>query len=83
MVELLVIDFEDLGENQIKEFCHMAPYIAPTVVNMTEKDIGEWTDDHPLNKSDTWLEYYKKLFYPVCGSLYSPLHITDVKIKDE
>jgi hypothetical protein len=31
-------------------------------MRITHRDIGEWTDDHPLNQPGKILEEYKRLF---------------------
>lgn len=65
-VELLVIDFDGLGADGIKETIENAKYpnycISPTVKDIDSRDIGEWSDDHPLNKSSTADAEYRKLF---------------------
>jgi hypothetical protein len=65
-VEILVIDHDDIGEDQIKDAIRNTRYpnhcISPSVKKITAMDIGEWTDEHPLNirgKSD---EEYTRLF---------------------
>lgn len=62
--ELLIIDFDGVGESleEMKHFLETIKYLHPTVMDIKEADIGEWTDDHPLNKRDQAEEYYKKLF---------------------
>lgn len=52
-IEILIIDHDKVGED-IKHHIENARYpnrcIYPHVMNITETDIGPWTDDHPLNK---------------------------------
>jgi len=65
-VELLIIDSDELGADEIKSVIENQKYpnwcIYPDVKKMTEADIGEWDDDHPLNKSDTCEAEYERLF---------------------
>jgi hypothetical protein len=52
-IELLVIDHEGHGEDAICFELERSRYIMPQVINTEEFEIGEWPDDHPLNKTDT------------------------------
>ena len=61
-IELLVIDHEDMGEEQIKDEFENMKYIHPQIKNIESVDIGEWTDDHPLNKYETCDVEYDRLF---------------------
>lgn len=61
-IEILVIDHENVGEKDIKELIENTRYIAPQIKNIECADIGEWTDDHPLNKHESADEEYQKLF---------------------
>lgn len=65
-IEILVIDHEDVGEQEIREMIENVKYpnycISPQVKNINSANIGEWTDDHPLNKRDTADEEYQRLF---------------------
>lgn len=61
--EVLIIDFDQLGGQEIAETLQNANYpndcISPSVESIEERDIGEWTDDHPLNKAGCSLEYQR------------------------
>ena len=65
-VELLIIDHDGLGADGIREVLEDTHYpnrcISPKVQSIEGKDIGEWTDGHPLNKRDSVDTTYKKLF---------------------
>jgi len=65
-VEILVIDHGNLGADEIKSVIENQRYpnwcISPQVKNIESRDIGEWTDDHPLNKRSTADAKYKELF---------------------
>jgi hypothetical protein len=61
-VELLIIDMENVGESEIVELLESTKYIYPQIKDVKSVDIGEWSDNHPLNKQDTCKEEYKKLF---------------------
>jgi len=65
-LEVYVIDFDELGGEEIKSTIENQKYpnwcINPNVKKIKERDIGEWSDDHPLNKSDTCDAEYERLF---------------------
>lgn len=65
-IELLIVDFDKLGPEGIKEELEAANFandcISLRVKKITEKDIGEWRDDHPLNKFSTCNAEYERLF---------------------
>lgn len=61
-LEILVIDHEDIGEEEIKELIQNTRYINPIIKNVDSADIGEWSDDHPLNKRESADEEYERLF---------------------
>lgn len=65
-IELLVIDFDNLGKDLLIQLIENASYpndcVTPQVKSVVERDIGEWHDDHPLNKRITANAAYKELF---------------------
>ena len=65
-VELLIIDHDEVGLDGIKEVIENTKYpnycISPDVKNIVSADIGEWDDEHPLNKYETADAEYNKLF---------------------
>jgi hypothetical protein len=65
-IELLIIDFDELGKDGIVSEIENARYandcISPDVKSIVEKDIGEWHDGHPLNLLNTCDKAYKNLF---------------------
>lgn len=65
-IELLIIDHDDVGIEEIKDIIVNIKYpnhcISPEIMDSKTVDIGEWTDDHPLNFHDTTEEEYKRLF---------------------
>ena len=66
-VEVLIIDFDNIGEEGIIDAIEETSYpnrcISPDVKKIEARDIGEWDDDHPLNLSvETQNNEYKKLF---------------------
>ena len=61
-VELLVLDFENCGESDIKSILSNVRYLNSSVMNIIEKDIGTWSDDHPLNSRILQKETYNRLF---------------------
>jgi hypothetical protein len=61
-VEVLIIDFEGHGAEEIRSLLENSRYLAPQVKSIEARDIGEWTDEHPLNKRATADATYKELF---------------------
>lgn len=68
-IELMIIDHDEVGEENIdtlKSIIEDTRYpnycISPEVMDIKCREIGEWRDDHPLNKRDEATEYFKKLF---------------------
>jgi hypothetical protein len=65
-VEVMIIDHDEVGNMGVIDVLENAHYsnrcISPKVISVQTKDIGEWTDEHPLNQRSTALDYYKKLF---------------------
>ncbi len=64
-VTLLINDHDEVGDEikNIIENQHYPNYcIAPYVMDVQSADIGEWSDDHPLNKFSTMKDEFKKLF---------------------
>lgn len=66
-LEIMVIDFDDCGGEEIKDMIENARYpnhaITPNVKKITSIDIGEWSDSHPLNNKETSDSEYRSLFY--------------------
>lgn len=65
-LEVLVIDFDHIGEQGVKDAICNARYpnhcISPSVEAIQSADIGVWSDDHPLNNSKTCEAEYRRLF---------------------
>lgn len=65
-VEILVIDFDGLGADGIaKQFDTVSfpnDCVTLCVKAITGKDIGEWSDAHPLNKAGICDAEYRRLF---------------------
>lgn len=60
-IELMVLDHENFGQEEIEYIIRNIKYLHPSIVSIDSKDIGEWTDDHPLNKKGFKGEF-KRLF---------------------
>lgn len=67
-LEILIVDHDQCGADEIKSVIENQRYpnwcISPNVMSITERDIGEWHDDHPLNKYGTMARHYTDLFAP-------------------
>ena len=66
-IELLVVDFDEVGEDIIG-IIETARYpnhcIDPRVQSIEWRDIGEWSDSHPLNQLPTMKAEFNRLFQP-------------------
>ena len=64
-VELLILDFDELGEDGVREVIQNTHYpnrcITPEVKSMESVDI-DWSDNHPLNNCGTSSRAYQDLF---------------------
>lgn len=65
-ITLYVVDLEGMGAQSVAETIENQKYpnycISPSVIGTESADIGEWSDDHPLNKSDQWQAEIQRLF---------------------
>lgn len=65
-VTLCVIDFDELGADGVVSVIENAHYpnhcIYPDVHAIETRDIGEWSDDSPLNQRDTSAAEFARLF---------------------
>ena len=65
-LELIVLDMDNLGADGVKDAIENARYpnhcISPQVKAIEVRDVGEWTDDHPLNNPGTADAELRRLF---------------------
>jgi hypothetical protein len=61
-VELMVLDFEGMGEDGIRWELENVKYAYPSILSIESREIGEWDDGHPLNKRDLWKKEMQRLF---------------------
>lgn len=65
-ITLLFLDFDEVGQQAARvliENARLPNHIDPgKVMEMQEADIGEWSDDHPLNKRATMSSAFAALF---------------------
>ena len=65
-VEILIIDFDNMSQDDVESVIENTKYpnrcISPDVISIEEADIGEWHDDHPLNRGDKMKAEYARLF---------------------
>lgn len=65
-IELLIIDHDGLGADAINDVLENTKYpnhcISPEVKDTHGIDVGEWTDEHPLNQNNTSHAEYERLF---------------------
>ena len=64
-IELFIIDFDEVGEEEIKDIIENTRYpnrcISPDVMKVESRDIL-WHDSHPLNLTDKCDAEYERLF---------------------
>ncbi len=62
-IVLMVIDHDEVGKQGIVNVIEDQNYpnmcILPSVMDIETKDIGEWSDDHPLNMGNISKEFNK------------------------
>jgi hypothetical protein len=65
-VTLLIVDHDNLGAMGIADVIEETGYpnrcINPEVLKLQEADIGEWSDDHPLNLRTSRLAAIERYF---------------------
>lgn len=65
-IELLVLDFDQLGGDEIKSVLENGSYpndcIWPGAMQVAEADIGPWSDENPLNNGNTRAAEYARIF---------------------
>lgn len=71
-VTLTIVDLDEIGAEEIKVVIENVHYpnrcISPEVVSIETAEIGEWSDDHPLNNNKTAPAEWQRLF-PALGGL--------------
>ena len=60
-IEVLVIDFDSVGEDGVKDAIEINKWVNAKVKSIKTVDV-EWSDDHPLNKHGTSARAYIDLF---------------------
>ena len=64
-IEVLVIDFDEVGKEEITYLIENTRYpnhcMSPSVKNIESREIT-WSDDHPLNLNDKCDAEYARLF---------------------
>ena len=60
-MEVMVLDFEDVGEEELRHLIENIRYLVATVMSAKSEKV-EWSDDHPLNNGGTMARAYHDLF---------------------
>jgi hypothetical protein len=50
------------SDEEIRYMLENVRNLYPTIITMESRDLGEWYDDHPLNKKETNLAEFERLF---------------------
>lgn len=61
-IEVMAIMADDWDEDSIIAAIENTKYVYPQVKSIKSIDIGEWDDEHPLNKKATAKAEYERLF---------------------
>lgn len=65
-IVLLFLDHDNVGPDQaalLIENARLPNHIDPgTVMSIEERDIGEWSDEHPLNRLDMQATAFDEMF---------------------
>lgn len=65
-VTITVIDFDQLGSDGVREALETARFpndcVSLNVQTVETRDIGPWSDDHPLNQQDTYATEIERIF---------------------
>lgn len=61
-IVLFVIDHEDIGQNEVKMLIEDNRYISPNIKDIRTAEIGEWDDDHKLNKTKATIQDFENYF---------------------
>jgi hypothetical protein len=51
-----------MPEDDIVYFIENIRHLYPKIMSIQSKEIGEWSDNHPLNKEDTIKQTYEELW---------------------
>lgn len=54
-----------MGEEEIKTELTQLRYCNPKIHEIRSIDIGEWHDDHPMNRTETADKYFDMAFLPI------------------
>lgn len=61
-IVMYVVDFDNIGANDIKTIIDNNRYIHLFRFNSVVKDIGDWDDNHKLNLKDTSIKEFEEYF---------------------
>lgn len=61
-LEVLVYDFENYGIDEYVVALNQNNDYHMRVLDYQTKEIGEWSDAHPLNHPETLMEYVDEIF---------------------
>ena len=64
-LEVLVVDHEGVGAEQVCQAIENCDCSTSRIMSCVAMDVGEWHDDHALNKFETAEQEYQRLFNPV------------------
>lgn len=67
-IELIAVDREGFGQEEIvsvvEDACENWGSLGVDVIKATEAEIGEWSDDHPLNTHGEYFDRYVAELFP-------------------
>ena len=61
-VVLSIVDHEDMSEESVIHLLENVRYLYPNIISLESQEIEGWDDEHPLNKKDTYIQEFERLF---------------------
>ncbi|WP_428383688.1 hypothetical protein [Nevskia ramosa] len=65
-ITMYVVDFDGLGDEGVRDVFEEVRYpndcLYPKIAAIETRDIGDWSDDHPLNRTDSADAEWNRLF---------------------
>ena len=61
-VVLGIINFANIGEDEIKQIFETSRPSSVDILCIESREIGEWSDDHPLNLASTASAEWERIF---------------------
>ena len=60
--EIVIIDHEEVGQEEIIGILKSSRHINPIILSQGEAEIGQWSDEHPANKRESFKDFFERIF---------------------